>query len=181
MLRLRPTQAIWLGLCFSGGMLWIFLLQNWLFLNLFPGLLAGQGGDLQKFLDQGSGPSFTMLWISCFVALVVWLITTSSARPRNGDEVRSLQPRWWLAFIILVGLGLVFQLLFTLLIWQVRGETPTGVPGINYFPIPPGGWLLLMLFVVLDVVLLFWLPTLLASPRTYRLVVPGAVRLLGGR
>ena len=37
-------------------------------------------------------------------------------------------------------------------------------------------------FVLLDVViLLFWLPTLLASPRTYRLVVPGAVTLLGSR
>jgi hypothetical protein len=36
-------------------------------------------------------------------------------------------------------------------------------------------------FVLLDVILLFWLPTLLASPRTYRLVVPGAVTLLGSR
>jgi hypothetical protein len=52
---------------------------------------------------------------------------------------------------------------------------------MNYYPIPPEGWLLLMVFVIIDVVLLFWLPTLLASPRTYRLVVPGAVRLLGGR
>jgi hypothetical protein len=38
-----------------------------------------------------------------------------------------------------------------------------------------------MVFVIFDVILLFWLPTLLASPKTFRLVVPGAVRLMGGR
>ena len=38
-----------------------------------------------------------------------------------------------------------------------------------------------LVFVVLDVALLFWLPTLLASPRSYRFVVPGAVTLFGGR
>lgn len=48
-------------------------------------------------------------------------------------------------------------------------------------PYPPAGWLLLMVFVIFDVILLFWLPTLLASPKTFRLVVPGAVRLMGGR
>jgi hypothetical protein len=41
--------------------------------------------------------------------------------------------------------------------------------------------MLLLVFVVFDVLLLFWLPTLLASPRSYRFVVPGAVKLLGGR
>jgi hypothetical protein len=57
------------------------------------------------------------------------------------------------------------------------------IPGSAYtnYPVPPGGWLLLMGFVMLDVILLFWLPTLLASPRTYRFVVPGAVTLLGSR
>jgi hypothetical protein len=178
---MRTTQTIWLGFSVMGGILWVFLVQNWLFLNIFPGLLVGPGLDLEGYLQTGSSPSFTILWISCLVALLIWLFTTSNARPRNGEEVRRKQPLWWLAASILLLLGWLSQLLFTVFIWQVRGESPTGVSGMNYYPIPPGGWLILMLFVLLDVILLFWLPTLLASPKSYRFVVPGAVRLLGGR
>jgi hypothetical protein len=152
-----------------------------LFLNLFPGLLIGPGLNLEEYLQTGSSPSFTILWFSCLVALLLWFYTTITSRPRNSDEVRRMKPRWWLAACLLVILGWLYQLLFTVFIWQVRAVSPTNISGMNYYPIPPGGWLLLIFFVILDVILLFWLPTLLASPRTYRLVVPGAVRLLGGR
>jgi hypothetical protein len=178
---MRTTQYIWLGISVMGGILWVFLVQSWLFLNLFPGLLVGPGLDLQEYLQTGSSPSFTILWFSCLVALLLWFYTTTTSRPRNSDEVRRMKPRWWLAACLLVILGWLYQLLFTVFIWQVRAVSPTNISGMNYYPIPPGGWLLLIFFVILDVILLFWLPTLLASPRTYRLVVPGAVRLLGGR
>jgi hypothetical protein len=178
---LLPTQYIWLGISVTGGILWVFLAQSWLFLNIFPGFLVGPGLDLEDYLQTGSSPSFTILWISCLAALLIWLFTTANARPRNGDEVRRKRPLWWLAATILVLLGWLYQLVFTVFIWQFRAESPTGVSGANFYPIPPGGWLILMLFVLLDVMLLFWLPTLLASPRSYRLVVPGAVMILGGR
>ena len=178
---MRTTQYIWLGISVMFGIIWVFLAQSWLFLNIFAGLLVGPGLNLEDYLQTGSSPSFSVLWFSCLVALLIWLFATTTSRPRNGDEVRQKQPGWWLAATILVLLGWLYQLLFTVFIWQVRGQSPTTVSGMNYYPIPPGGWLLLMVFVIIDVVLLFWLPTLLASPRTYRLVVPGAVRLLGGR
>lgn len=178
---MRNTQFIWLGISVMCGILWVFLVQSWLFLNIFPGLLVGPGLNLEEYLQSGSSPSFTILWFSCLVALFIWLYVTTTSRPRNGDEVRQMQPRWWLAATLLVVLGWLYQLLFTVFIWQVRGQSPTNVSGMNYFPIPPAGWLLLMVFVIFDVILLFWLPTLLASPKTFRLVVPGAVRLMGGR
>jgi hypothetical protein len=84
-----------------------------------------------------------------------------------------MKPLWWLAMCLLVMLGWLYQLFFTVFIWQVRGS-----------PIAPGGWIFLMTFVIFDVILLFWLPTLLASPKSYRLVVPGAIQadqLFGGR
>jgi hypothetical protein len=164
---MRTTQHILLGISVMFGIVWVFLAQNWLFLTIFFNLLAGGGLNLEEYLQTGSSSSFTMLWFSCLVALLIWLFATTTSRPRNGDEVRQMQPRWWLAATILVLLGLLYLLLFTVF--------------VKYYPIPPGGWLLLMVFVIIDVVLLFWLPTLLASPRTYRLVVPGAVRLMGGR
>jgi hypothetical protein len=174
-------QTVWLGASVLVGILWVFLIQNWLFLNLFPGLLVGPGLDLVDYLQTGSSPSFRMLWISCIAALLIWLATTARARPRHGAEVRRMQPLWWLASVILVALGWLYQLFFTVFLWQIRGEAPVEGSGMNYYPLPAGGWMLLLLFVVFDVALLFWLPTLLASPRSYRLVVPGAVRILGGR
>jgi hypothetical protein len=173
----------WTALLFSvvGGILWIFLAQNFLFLNLFPGLLVGEGLDLQDYLQTGSSPSFAVLWFSCITALLVWILITSRSRTSSSAEVRRQRPLWWLAAAILVLLGWLYQLFFTVFIWQIRGQSPTQGSGMNYYPLPPGGWVVVLVFVVLDVVLLFWLPTLLASPRSYRFVVPGAVTLLGGR
>ncbi|APD48579.1 hypothetical protein KQ302_09825 [Synechococcus sp. CS-602] len=175
---MRSTQYIWLGLTVLIGILWVFIIQNWIFLNLFSALL---GQNLNVFLPQISSPSFTILWISCTIALLFWIFTTLNGKPRNAAEVKSMQPRWWISTILLVLLGWLSQLFFTVLIWQIQSASPVEGSGVNYYPLPAGGWLLVMVFVVLNVLLLFWLPTLLASPRTYRFVVPGAVRLLGGR
>lgn len=181
-MRSTPNQYIILAALVALGALWVFLAQNWIFLNLFPGMFAVGGGlDLEGYLQTGSSPSFTALWFSCIVAVLVWLIATSSARPRNSSEARNMRPFWWLVAAVLIMLGWIYQLFFTVFIWQIRGESPVEGSGINYFPLPPGGWAILFVFVVLDVMILFWLPTLFASPRNYRLVVPGAVKLLGGR
>jgi hypothetical protein len=178
---MRTTQYIWLGISVMVGILWVFLVQNFIFQTLLADALSGGAQKYSYYISKANVPSFTVLWFSCLVALLIWLITTTTARPRHGDEVRQMKPRWWLATCLLVILGWVYQLLFNVLIWQVLSRPPIAEISMNYFPIPPGGWLLLMVFVILDVILLFWLPTVLASPRSYRLVVPGAVYLLGDR
>jgi hypothetical protein len=99
----------------------------------------------------------------------------------NSAEVREMQPTWWLCAFFLVILGWVYQLFFTILKWQISGTAPVEGIDTNYFQVPPGGWITLLVLVILDVGLLFWLPTMLASPKSYRLVVPGAMRFLGGR
>lgn len=178
---MRSNQLIALGATILAGVLWIFLVQNWIFLNLFAGLLLGTNMNLATYLQAGSSPSFSMLFFSCVTAVLIWVFLSLSGQPRNSEEVRRKQPQWWLAFWILVALGWAYQLFFTVFIWQMQGNTPPGVSGISYFPVPPIGWLLLLIFVIFDVMLVFWLPTVLASPRSYRFVVPGAVKLLGGR
>jgi hypothetical protein len=181
---MRISQFLCLGICFMFGIIWIFLFQSWLFLNIFPGLLLGPGLNLEEYLQIGSSPSFMMLWISCVVAMAIWLFVTFSAKPRNSDDVLKMKRLWLLAMCLLVMLGWLYQLFFTVFIWQVRGSSPANVAGMNFYPIPPGGWIFLMTFVIFDVILLFWLPTLLASPKSYRLVVPGAIQadqLFGGR
>ncbi len=178
---MNARQWILLLASVIGGAFWTFVVQDFLFLNLFPGLLVGPGLDLQDYLQNGSSPSFTMLWISCLTALLIWFWRTSSRRAANSAAVRGMRPQWWLAASLLVLLGWLYLLVFTVFIWQVRGQSPIEGSGLTAYPIPPVGWILLMGFVLLDGILLFWLPTVLASPRSYRLVVPGAVTLFARR
>ena len=157
------------------GIVWIFICQNWIFLNLFAGILVGSGlTNLNSFLQTGSSPAFTVLWAGCITALMIWIGITWSSKPSSSKKTRQMQPMWWIAAGLLSAFGWLCLSWFVIFQWQVTGQ------GGSY-PVPPGGMLLLLVFVLIDVVLLFWLPTLLASPRTYRFVVPGAVNLLGSR
>jgi hypothetical protein len=176
---MRNLQWILLGVAVAAGAIWVFLIQNWIFLVIFPGLLVGPGLNLQNFLQFGSSPAFSVLWAGCISGLLIWFGRTMALRPRSSAEVRSMQPQWWLAAILLTAFGWISLGWFTIFQWQVTGTSPIEGANINFYPVPPGGWILLFSFVILDVMLLFWLPTMIASPRTYRFVVPGAVTILG--
>lgn len=178
---MRPIQWVLLAASVAFGIAWTYQIQNRILYLVFPGMLLGPGMDLQGFLNSGSSPAFTVLWCGCFVALIIWLITTMTSRPHSSRDVRSKQPLWWLAASILVVFGWLCLGWFTVFTWQVTQTSPIASDGVNYFPVPAPGWILLIALVLVDVILLFWLPTLLASPRTYRFVVPGAVKILGSR
>jgi hypothetical protein len=176
---MRGHQLILLGASVALGIIWVYIIQNWIFLNLFAGLLVGPGLNLNDYLQTGSSPAFTVLWAGCFSALLIWVAQTLSGKPRSSKQTREIQLWWWIAAVALTIFGLLCLAWFTVFVWYATGTSPSA--GMNSFPVPAGGWIVLMGFVVLDVMLLFWVPTLLASPRTYRFVVPGAVTLLGSR
>ena len=176
---MRGHQFILLAASVALGIIWVYIIQNWIFLNLFAGLLVGPGLNLNDYLQTGSSPALTVLWAGCFSALFIWIAQTLSGKPRSSKQTRQMQPMWWIAAVILTIFGWLCLAWFTVFVWSVTGTSPAA--GMNSYPVPAGGWIVLMGFVVLDVMLLFWVPTLLASPRTYRLVVPGAVTLLGSR
>ncbi|MDI9405555.1 MAG: hypothetical protein QM522_02510 [Chitinophagaceae bacterium] len=178
---MKPKQFIPLVACVIAGALWIFIGQNFVLLNALGGLIGGGGLPLLQFLESASSPSFQALWFTCVAVTLIWLSTTAKKSPMNSAEVREMQPTWWLCALFLVLLGWVYQLFFAVLKWQISGKAPVEGIDTNYFQVPPGGWITLLALVVLDVGLLFWLPTMLASPKSYRLVVPGAMKFLGGR
>lgn len=178
---MRSLQWVWLCASMITGFIWVFIIQNWLLLNIFSGVMAGPGLALIQYIKDGSTPAFTVFWIGCMAALLIWFARTMTSRPRSAAQVRSMQPQWWAAVVLICLFGWLCLSWFTIIIWQVIGVSPISGSGINYYPVPPGGWILLFGFVLLDVILLFWLPTMLASPRTYRFVVPGAVTILGSR
>jgi drug/metabolite transporter (DMT)-like permease len=178
---MKTKQFISLVPCVIAGVLWIFIGQNFVLLNVLGGLIGGGGLPLLQFLDSAISPSFQALWFTCATVTLIWLFTTTKKSPMNSAEVREMQPAWWLCALFLVLLGWVYQLFFTVLKWQISGTAPVAGIDANYFQVPPGGWLTLLVLVVFDVALLFWLPTIFASPKSYKLVVPGAMKFLGGR
>lgn len=162
------------------GAFWTFFIQNVL-LQFFANIIAGGGIRWEDFILLGSSPAFTVLWVGCIAALLIWMFITWNARPKGSSEVRRMQPLWWLASSMLVIFGWLSLGTFLVFKWQITGSSPSPGGTELFFPVPPGGWLILMTFVLIDVIVVFWLPTLLATPRTYRFVVPGAVTLLGSR
>jgi hypothetical protein len=178
---MKPNQFTLLIACVIAGILWIFIGQNIVLSNVFAGLLSGGGMNLDQFLDSASSPSFQALWFTCIAVTLIWLVRTSTKSPMNSAEVLQMRPAWWICATVLVLLGWFYQLLFTVLIWQLSGTAPVDGLDANYFPVPPGGWMTLLVLVIIDVGLLFWLPTMLASPKGYKLVVPGALKVFGGR
>ena len=178
---MKPKQFIRLVICVTAGLLWIFIGQDFALRDAFGGLIGGGGLPLLQFLESASSPSFQTLWFTCVTVTLIWLFTTSKKSPMNSEEVREMQPAWWVCAFVLVLLGWAYQLFFTVLKWQISGTAPVEGIETNYFQVQPEGWITLLVLVVFDVGLLFWLPTMLASPKSYRLVVPGAMKFLGGR
>ena len=106
---MRNLQWILLVACVAIGVLWIFIGQNWIFLNLFPGLLVGPGLKLDDYLQTGSSPAFVVFWAGCITALMIWIGVTWSSRPRSSAQTRQMQPMWWLAAILLTVFALLIQ------------------------------------------------------------------------
>jgi hypothetical protein len=178
---MKTKQFIQLLACVIAGVLWIFIGQNFVLLNAFGGFIGGGGMDLSEYVTSASSPSVQALWFTCAAVTLIWLFTTTNKSPMNSAEVREMRPAWWICVTVLVLFGWFYQLVFTVLIWQISGTAPVEGMEANYFPVPPGGWIILLALVIFDVALLFWLPTMFASPKSYRLVVPGALKFLGGR
>lgn len=178
---MKSKQLIQLIVYMIGGALWIFIIQEFILQNALGGLISAGGLDLLQYQDSASRPSFQALFYTCIAVTLIWLNTTTKKSPMSSAEVRKMRPTWWICTLVLVLLGGIYQLFFTVLKWQLNGTAPVEGIDANYFQVPLEGWITLLLLVVLDVGLLFWLPTMLGSPKSYRLVVPGAIKFLGGR
>jgi hypothetical protein len=162
---MTPTQLFRLAIVVIVGLLWIGLGQDLLFQNLLADLFAGPGVTLGTLFQNAVNPAFQALWVSCMIGALIWFWMTYKTRPSGAQQAVTIGSRWWWT-IALVNLFLGWALMAGFL---------------HNEPIPASGWLTLLIFVVIDVVICFWLPTLMATPRTFRLVVPGAVNFLGDR
>ncbi|KKZ13922.1 MAG: hypothetical protein TQ37_02880 [Candidatus Synechococcus spongiarum 15L] len=129
------------------------------FVANFRNVFAAPGLQLQQFLAEGPPTLFVVFWFCNVGATLFWFVRTMRRRTASAAMVAKMRAQWWIAAVLLLVAGLVC---FVIRIWSP-------------FPqVPPLGIILLLVLLLVDEALLFWLPTVLASPRSYRLVAPGS-------
>lgn len=145
-----------------------FSILPWLVQNLFRDVFAAPGlSPLQEFLNEGPPTLFKVFWFCTLGAVAAWFGRTVGRRAASAARVAEMRDRWWTTASLLLVVGLVCM---AFSIW------------IPFPQVPLAGSILLVGLLLVDEALFFWLPTVLTSPRSYRLVVPGAqlVRSLKG-
>jgi hypothetical protein len=147
------------------GLLWIGIGQDLLFQNVLIDLFAGGNVSLDTLFRDAINPASRALWVVCAGGYLTWYLRTDKARPKSAKEAQQNGTTWWWS----IALTNVFMgwLLMVGYLWNAG--------------LPASGWLTVLVFVILDVGLCFWVPTLVATPRTFRLVMPGAVKFFGDR
>ena len=141
------------------GPMWTFFALPWLMETVFLDIFAAPGLQLQQFLDEVTGKLFVVFWCCNVSVVLVWVLRTMRRRAASAAKVAVMRVRWWTAASLLLAAGLILSAVMVLL----------------PFPrLSPGGVILLLVLLLVNEALLFWLPTVFASRRSYRLVVPGA-------
>lgn len=142
----------------AGAVLNLLILPR-LMETVFLDVFAAPGLQLEQFLDEGPPKLFTVLWFCNVAAVLFWFYRTMRRRAASAARVAAMGAQWWIAASLLLAVGLVCS---AFSIW------------IPFPQVPLLGDILLLALLLVDEALLFWLPTALASPRSYRLVAPGA-------
>lgn len=161
---MTPPQITRLAIAIVLSLLWIGLGQDWLFQNLLVDLFAAPNVAMRTLFQDAVNPAFQTLWVACITGTLAWLWITYKTRPSSVEDVLKIGKKWWWIAMTNFLVGWCLLPLF-----------------LRDYPIPAPAWLTLLIFVLIDVSICFWLPTLMATPRTFRLVVPGAVKFFGDR
>lgn len=111
--------------------------------------------DVSEWIDEYYRVGLGIVLVSSTLAAVIWLVTTAIIPPPGGAvDVQ----RWRLFW-------------FLLMLFPISG---TGV-AVSFFLGGVNALFSLTSFYVLDILLLYWLPTVISTPGFYRYVPPGGL------
>lgn len=125
--------------------------------QLFALWLETSGGRAHRFIDSNVEP---MLWWSyglIFLGQVWWFVRTSRTSPDTEVKVSRARKEWWLCLGLLLCIGLVQRFW---LVWFIYPELP-----IKAFS-------MLVIILMVDLAVVYWLPSLLMTPKGFLPAVP---------
>ncbi len=172
---MRWYQSLLLVVCVVIGTVLTLVVPRYLLENVLTGAFLTPDLDYPAFLDGAFQPAVATLWILNIAVLLGWIGFTWSRRPALSRGIRRSRSLWMVLFGLLILAGILLFVAFTAL----------GLSGLaggagGAYPISATGYLILTGLAVLNPVVLFWLPSLFATPRNFRFVPPLAVTVLGG-
>lgn len=141
----------------------VLLLQPNLFGSVIP--FSMTNNDLQDWLGAVFWPTTWIVYGSGIFFLLIWMAKAAKGQFIHAKGTLSNQGFWWLL--------LIFYGLFNLIVffaisfftgWLVEDKSLEPL-----FIMPP--------FILIDIALLYWLPTALATPRSLRYVPPLSMTL----
>ncbi len=163
---MKLKESITLGFVFGIASVLVLVLQSHLFQEpLIPSSMAT--GDLDNWWSNVFSPATYVVFGLGIIINLIWFIKASVSRYKHSKSALSAQGLWWLLFFIYLIVTLVVFAAFTH--FAIDPDKP--IKGI----FEASCWA--ANFLILDVILLFWLPTALATPRTLRYIPPFSMSL----
>jgi hypothetical protein len=161
---MKPKQFIALIIAFAIATAFVLGLQPFLFYQpIIP--FSMTMNELEEWLGAVLWPITWTLYGLGVVVLFIWIWKATTSKFTRATEVLSTQGFWWLLLIIYVVLGIGIFLAIAFFNGWMDGSRSFE----PLFWFPP--------FVFLDGILLFWLPTAIATPRSMRYIPPLAMQL----
>ena len=166
---MKPLETVFLLITIFFSTLVIFLLQPAI-LTRELGMLAAKSNSIEEWRQSLMWPSLALNYILGITATLIWIARGASFQSVKSRDTLSMETLWWIICIFygLINLAVVMGLSFAKQLIDQR-----------YFP---QFLLYLSIFSLVNVFLLYWLPTAIATPRTMRYIPPGSqlVRSLFG-
>jgi hypothetical protein len=166
---MKRLEILCLLIAITFATLIIFLLQPAI-LSSDSGRLLAQSSSIEEWRRNLMWPSLALNYILGITATLTWIAIGASFQSVKSRDTLSMETFWWILCISygLISLAVVMGLSFAK---QLIDQT--------YFL---QFLIYLSMFSLVNVLLLYWLPTAIATPRTMRYIPPGSqlVRTLFG-
>ncbi len=161
---MKLSEIIALVVTIAIATVFVLLVQPWLFdYPVIPLTMANK-----QIQDWSSAILWPISWSLYGLGLLltfIWIVKASTSRFTRAEEVLSTKWQWWLMtfFFIVLGIFIFMGLSF----FNGWFDGKRSLEPVFWFP----------LFIFIDWIFLFWLPTALATPKSMRYVPPLSMTL----
>lgn len=137
------------------GLIVMFLAQPFLFRSRIT-IFRISDIDVGTWINNYYNPGGIVVFVVSILSTIIWYLITANAKAHQAKEVARWMVAWWI-FLLFPVLSICVAIGF------FTGSNDTLV--------------FLTIFFVLDILLLFWLPTATSTPGGLKFVPPGSIHL----
>ncbi len=146
---MKPGEIIRVIICMMLGSGMTFFVQPWFYENKYVRI---KDIPLTKWLNQDYWKASLTVYAIAVLITIIWLWMTAKAQPKGADQVLKWGLFWWLLLLLpIIGIGVALFL-------NTSVDARVSLAG----------------FLVLDIFVLFWLPSVTSTPGSIKYVPPGA-------